>query len=81
MLAGKDGAYEPIGPDYYRSGMVGADGIGKEDGGLLGTRRRRNSGRNTTRNLGNEAWTKRKNDIKRRVGCVNNKGWLPTESN
>ena len=41
VLAEKDGTYEPIGPDCYRPRMVGADGIGKEDGGQRGTRQRR----------------------------------------
>ena len=63
MQGGEGAAMSPIGPDCYRSRMVG--GIAKEDGGLRGARRRRDSGRNTTRNPGNEVRTKRKNDTKR----------------
>lgn len=39
MLAGKDGAYEPIGPDYYRPGMVGGMASARkmeDNGGSVG---------------------------------------------
>ena len=36
-------------------------------------------GRNTTRNPGNEARTKRDNDIKRRVGCGSKQGMAPDQ--
>ena len=74
---------------HYERGTAGGEVDGATTGGsrIVGRLKRFRNGvlarelldgvRKTTRNPGDEARTKRKNDIKRRVGCSSKQGMAP----